>query len=87
MKPTIEILTKIAGKLEREQTPWMKYLQVLLSLYAPPGHLLHRYQHLYSNMVPLQRRGHDDTADGFSEEYVTKIINALKVRRTVPEAS
>ena len=53
------------------------------------------YQHLYSNEGAATKGVDDDTADGFSEEYVTRIIDALRsetyrpkpVRRTYIQKS
>ena len=53
------------------------------------------YQHLYSNDGAATKGVDDDTADGFSEEYVTRIIDALRsetyrpkpVRRTYIQKS
>ena len=40
------------------------------------------YQHLYSNEGAGTKGVDDDTADGFSEEYVERIIEALERRHT-----
>ena len=53
------------------------------------------YQHLYSNNGAATKGVDEDTADGFSEEYVTRIIDALRsetyrpkpVRRTYIQKS
>lgn len=75
MKPTIEILTKLQENSNKHHdeifTRLFRYMLRLDIYYIA-------YQHLYSNDGAATKGVDDDTADGFSEEYVTKIIDALR---------
>lgn len=92
MKPTVEILTRLQGNSKKNND------EIFTRLYR---YLLRSdiyfvaYQHLYSNKGAGTKGVNEDTADGFSEEYVNKIIEALKngtyqpkpVRRTYIQKS
>lgn len=92
MKPTIEILTKLQENSRKNND------EIFTRLYR---YLLRSdiyfvaYQHLYSNKGAGTKGVNEDTADGFSEEYVNKIIETLKnetyqpkpVRRTYIQKS
>ncbi len=75
MKPTIEILTKLQENSRKNNdeifTRLYRYLLRTDIYYIA-------YQHLYTNNGAGTKGVNDDTADGFSEDYVNKIIEALK---------
>ena len=75
MKPTIEILTKLQENSRKHHDEiFMRLFRYMLR----PDIYYIAYQRLYSNDGAGTKGVDDDTADGFSEEYVTKIIDALK---------
>ena len=81
MKPTMEILTKLQenSKRNREEvfTRLFRYLLRSDIYYVA-------YHHLYANNGAGTRGINNDTADGFSETYVAKIIEALKAGSYTP---
>lgn len=92
MKPTVDILTRLQenSKKNNDEIFTRLYRYLLRSdIYFVA------YQHLYSNKGAGTKGVNEDTADGFSEEYVNKIIETLKngtyqpkpVRRTYIQKS
>ena len=82
MKPTIEILTKLQENSKKNHD------EVFTRLYRymlRPDLYYIAYQHLYSNEGAGTKGIDGDTADGFSEEYVTRIIEALRTEKFVPK--
>lgn len=75
MKPTIEILTKLQENSRKHHD---EIFTRLFRYMLRPDIYYIAYQRLYSNDGAGTKGVDDDTADGFSEEYVTKIIDALK---------
>ena len=92
MKPTIEILTKLQENSSKHHD---EIFTRLFRYMLRPDIYYVAYQHLYSNEGAATKGVDDDTADGFSEEYVTRIIDALRsetyrpkpVRRTYIQKS
>lgn len=82
MQPTIEILEKININSNKNSN------EIFTRLYR---YLLREdiyyiaYKRLYSNNGASTRGVDDDTADGFSREYVLKIIESLKNETYIPK--
>ena len=77
----MEILTKLQENSKKNQN------QVFTRLYRyllRPDIYFIAYQHLYSNKGAGTKGVNDDTADGFSEQYVTAIIEALRTGYAEP---
>lgn len=74
MKPTTEILEKISenSRKNKEEIFTRLYRYML----RPDLYYL-AYKNLYSNQGSATRGVNDDTADGFSEEKISKIIASL----------
>ncbi|MGE9890618.1 group II intron reverse transcriptase/maturase, partial [Mediterraneibacter faecis] len=73
MKPTTEILTKLQDNSRNNHD------EIFTRLYRyllRPDIYYVAYSHLYSNNGAGTKGIDNDTADGFSEEYVTAIIDA-----------
>ena len=82
MKPTMEILTKLQDNSRNNHDEiFTKLYRYLLR----PDIYYTAYSHLYSNKGAGTKGIDDDTADGFSERYVTAIINALKTESYLPK--
>lgn len=82
MKPTTEILTKLQDNSRNN------YDEIFTRLYRyllRPDIYYVAYSHLYSNNGAGTKGIDNDTADGFSEEYVTAIIDALKTESYYPK--
>lgn len=82
MKPTMEILNKLQENSRKHQD------EVFTRLYRyllRPDIYFVAYQHLYSNKGAGTKGITEDTADGFSEEYVERIIEALKTETYQPK--
>ena len=75
MKSTMEILTKLQ---ENSQKNHDEIFTRLYRYLLRPDIYFIAYQHLYSNKGAGTKGVNDDTADGFSEQYVTAIIEALR---------
>ncbi len=74
MKPTIEILENVKRNSEKNKE------EVFTKLYRymlRPDLYYVAYQNLYANNGASTKGINDDTADGFSEEKITKIIKSL----------
>ena len=75
MKPTIEILTK----LQENSTKNHDEVFTKLFRYTLRTDIYYvAYQNLYANNGAATKGVNEDTADGFSEDYVTRIIESLK---------
>ena len=75
MKPTMEILTKLQENSKKHHD------EIFTRLYRyllRPDIYFTAYQHLYSNNGAGTKGVNEDTADGFSEVYVERIIEALR---------
>lgn len=81
MKPTMEILTKLQenSKKNHEEV----FTRLFRYMLRPDIYFI-AYQHLYANKGAGTKGVNDDTADGFSEEYVTRIIEALRMETYRP---
>jgi group II intron reverse transcriptase/maturase len=92
MKPTMTVLERIKqnSNKNKEETFTRLYRYLLR-----PDIYYTAYKNLYANNGAATKGVDDDTADGFSEEKITAIINALRdesykpkaVRRTYKEKS
>lgn len=82
MKSTIEILTKLQ---ENSQKNHDEIFTRLYRYLLRPDIYFIAYQHLYSNKGAGTKGVNDDTADGFSEQYVTAIIEALRTGSYEPK--
>lgn len=81
MQPTIEILGKICNNSTKNKD------EVFTRLYRyllRPDIYFKAYQNLYANSGAATKGVNDDTADGFSEEKITKIIQSLKDKTYQP---
>lgn len=78
MKSTMEILTKLQENSQKNQDE--VFTRLYRYLLRPDIYFI-AYQHLYSNKGAGTKGVNDDTADGFSEQYVTAIIEASAQRR------
>lgn len=75
MQPTMEILEKICNNSNKNKD------EVFTRLYRyllRPDIYFKAYQNLYANSGAATKGVNNDTADGFSEERVSKIIKTLK---------
>ena len=81
MKPTMEILTKLQ---ENSKKNHKKVFTRLFRYMLRPDIYFIAYQHLYANKGAGTKGVNEDTADGFSEEYVTRIIEALRTESYRP---
>ena len=75
MKPTIEILTKLQ---ENSKNNHDEIFTKLFRYTLRPDIYFVAYQNLYANNGAATKGVNEDTADGFSEEYVNQIIESLK---------
>ena len=74
MKPTTEILERISkNSLQNKDEVFTKLYRYLLR----PDIYFIAYQHLYTNSGAATKGANDDTADGFSENKIAKIIKSL----------
>lgn len=83
MKPTIEILVNISKNSKKNKS------EVFTRLYRymlRPDIYYVAYQNLYANSGASTKGIDDDTADGFSEEKVNKIIEMLSSETYSPKA-
>lgn len=78
----IEILTKLQ---ENSQKNHDEIFTRLYRYLLRPDIYFIAYQHLYSNKGAGTKGVNDDTADGFSEQYVTAIIEALRTGSYEPK--
>ena len=81
MKPTMEILTKLQENSKKNHE---EVFTRLFRYMLRPDIYFTAYQHLYANKGAGTKGVNDDTADGFSEEYVTRIIEALRAESYRP---
>lgn len=82
MKPTMEILTKLQENSKKHHD------EIFTRLYRyllRPDIYFTAYQHLYSNDGAGTKGVNEDTADGFSEVYVERIIEALRTGTYCPK--
>ena len=82
MKSTMEILTKLQ---ENSQKNHNEIFTRLYRYLLRPDIYFIAYQHLYSNKGAGTKGVNDDTADRFSEQYVTAIIEALRTGSYEPK--
>ena len=82
MKSTREILTKLKENSQKNQDE--VFTRLYRYLLRPDIYFI-AYQHLYSNKGAGTRGVNDDTADGFSEHYVTAIIEAVRTVSNEPK--
>lgn len=82
MKPTIEILTKLQENSKKHHDE--VFTRLYRYLLRPDIYSI-AYQHLYSNEGAGTKGVDEDTADGFSEEYVERIIEALRTETYRPK--
>lgn len=82
MKPTIEILTKLQENSKKHHDE--VFTRLYRYLLRPDIYSI-SYQHLYSNEGAGTKGVDEDTADGFSEEYVERIIEALRTETYRPK--
>lgn len=82
MKSTMEILTKLQ---ENSQKNHDEIFTRLYRYLLRPDIYFIAYQHLYSNKGAGTKGVNDDTVDGFSEQYVTAIIEALRTGSYEPK--
>lgn len=82
MKSTMEILTKLQ---ENSQKNHDEIFTRLYRYLLRPDIYFIAYQHLYSNKGAGTKGVNDDTADGFSEQYVTANIEALRTGSYEPK--
>ena len=75
MKPTIEILTKLQENSAKNHD---EIFTKLFRYTLRPDIYYVAYQNLYANNGAGTKGVNEDTADGFSEDYVTRIIESLK---------
>ena len=74
MKPTMEILARISkNSLENKEEIFTKLYRYLLR----PDIYFAAYKNLYANKGAATKGATDDTADGFSEAKIAKIIKKL----------
>lgn len=92
MKTTIEILTNLQENSKKH--PDEVFTKLYRYLLRPDIYLV-AYQHLYANKGAGTKGVNNDTADGFSEAYIERIIESLRnetyqpkpVRRTYIQKS
>ena len=82
MKPTMEILTKLQENSKKHHDE--VFTRLYRYLLRPDIYFI-AYQHLYSNEGAGTKGVDEDTADGFSEEYVERIIEALRTETYRPK--
>lgn len=83
MKPTIEILTNLQrNSCKNHNEVFTRLFRYLLR----PDIYYIAYEHLYANKGAGTKGINEDTADGFSEIYVNRIIDALKADTYKPLA-
>ena len=75
MKPTIEILTKLQENSAKNHD---EIFTKLFRYTLRPDIYYVAYENLYANNGAGTKGVNEDTADGFSEDYVTRIIESLK---------
>lgn len=75
MQPTMEILGKICdNSAKNKDEVFTRLFRYLLR----PDIYFKAYQNLYANSGAATKGANDDTADGFSEEKIAKIIQSLQ---------
>ncbi len=77
MKPTMEILERI--KKNSEENKDEVFTRIYRYLLRPDIYFV-AYQNLYSNNGASTKGVDDDTADGFSEAKIERIISASKMK-------
>lgn len=77
----MEILTKLQ---ENSKKNHKEVFTRLFRYMLRPDIYFIAYQHLYANKGAGTKGVNDDTADGFSEEYVTRIVEALRTETYRP---
>ena len=77
MKPTMEILERI--KKNSEENKDEVFTRIYRYLLRPDIYFV-AYQNLYSNNGASTKGVDDDTADGFSEAKIERIIKCLKMK-------
>lgn len=77
----MEILTKLQENSKKNHE---EVFTRLFRYMLRPDIYFVAYQHLYANKGAGTKGVNDDTADGFSEEYVTRIIEALRTETYRP---
>lgn len=83
IKPTIEILARInKNSKEHNEEAFTRLYRYLLR----PDIYYQAYKNLYANNGAATKGVNDDTADGFSEEKIAKIIASLKDETYQPNA-
>jgi len=81
MQPTTEVLEKIRQNSQRN--PDEIFTRLYRYLLRPDLYYL-AYKHLYANNGAATQGVNDDTADGFSEEKINKIIQSLSNESYMP---
>jgi len=83
MQPTMKILARISKNSQSNNDEvFTKLFRYLLR----PDLYFEAYKHLYANSGAATKGVNDDTADGFSEAKIAKIINSLKNETYQPSA-
>ena len=82
MKPTMEILTKLQENSRKHHDEI--FTRLFRYLLRPDIYYI-AYQHLYANDGAGTKGVDEDTADGFSEAYVERIIEALRTETYRPK--
>ena len=82
MKPTMEILTKLQENSRKHHDEI--FTRLFRYLLRPDIYFI-AYQHLYANDGAGTKGVDEDTADGFSEAYVERIIEALRTETYRPK--
>ena len=78
MKPTIEILTKLQeNSVKNHDEVFTKLFRYTLR----PDIYYVAYQNLYANNGAATKGVNEDTADGFNEDYVTRIYEVHHVNK------
>jgi group II intron reverse transcriptase/maturase len=82
MQPTVEILERISqNSLKHPDEIWTRLFRYMLR-----SDIYHAaYKNLYTNNGASTKGVDDDTADGFSTEYVENIINRLRTNTFTPK--
>ena len=82
MKPTMEILARISqNSSKNKEEVFTRLYRYLLR----PDIYYEAYRNLYANSGAATKGVNEDTADGFSEEYVERIIEALRTETYRPK--
>ena len=82
MQPTVEILERISeNSLKHPDEIWTRLFRYMLR----PDIYYVAYKNLYANNGASTKGVDDDTADGFSKEYVECIINRLRNNTFTPK--